>query len=62
MPRYIAAVPVLAQDSALMDRIGRLERDVTFLQRQIYRGASVDPNAPAAGSKWLQRCTGDYSS
>lgn len=43
-----AALPAFAQDSALMERISRLERDITFLQRQIYRGASVDPNAPAA--------------
>lgn len=44
----VVAVPVVAQDSVLMDRISRMERDITFLQRQIYRGASVDPNAPAS--------------
>lgn len=44
----LIAVTASAQDAALTDRITRLERDITFLQRQIYRGASVDPNAPAA--------------
>lgn len=43
----LTATAALAQDSTvLMDRISRMERDITFLQRQIYRGASVDPNAP----------------
>lgn len=44
----LCASAAWAQDtSALLDRIGRMERDITFLQRQIYRGASVDPNAPS---------------
>ncbi len=43
----LTASAALAQDnSVLLDRISRMERDITFLQRQIYRGASVDPNAP----------------
>lgn len=43
------ASPVAAQDlSGLQQKIDRLERDMTFLQRQIYRGgATADPNAPA---------------
>jgi tol-pal system protein YbgF len=41
--------PAYAQDmSGLQQKIDRLERDMTFLQRQIYRGgATADPNAPA---------------
>lgn len=44
------ATSAFAQDSALMDRLGRLERDMNFLQRQVYTGAPAgDPNAmPAA--------------
>jgi tol-pal system protein YbgF len=33
------------ETQSLLDRMQRMERDITFLQRQIYRGASVDPNA-----------------
>lgn len=52
--RYFALIltalfttPALAQDSALMDRLLRLERDVNFLQKQVYSGTSPagDPNA-----------------
>lgn len=43
-----ASAAAIAQDDtgALLDRLERLERDVNFLQRQVYRGASADPNAP----------------
>jgi tol-pal system protein YbgF len=41
--------PAIAQDAGgLSDRLNRLERDITFLQRQIYRGANVDPSAAGA--------------
>lgn len=49
----LAASPASAQDySALQSKIERLERDMTFLQRQVYQ---ADPNAasvptPAAGA------------
>lgn len=42
------AAPALAQSgAALMDRLSRLERDVNFLQRQVYAGGppTGDPNA-----------------
>lgn len=43
----LIATPALAQDSAMMDRLLRLERDVNFLQKQVYSGTSPagDPNA-----------------
>lgn len=43
----LIAVPAFAQsNSELMDRISRLERDVNFVQKQVYTGASAgDPNA-----------------
>ena len=43
------ASPAAAQDAATLDKLNRLERDVRFLQRQIYRGASADPR-PVAGA------------
>jgi tol-pal system protein YbgF len=41
-----------AQDAETADQLNRLERDVRFLQRQIYRGSSSDPrpSAPASGA------------
>lgn len=43
------ALPALAQSNAeLMDRIGRLERDVNFVQKQVYTGAAGDPNGMPA--------------
>lgn len=43
------ACPAVAQDDqgAQTDRLNRLERDINFLQKQVYRGATVngDPNA-----------------
>ncbi len=42
------ACPALAQDySGLEGKLDRLERDVTFLQRQVYKG---DPNATAGAA------------
>lgn len=31
------AAPALAQDAALMERLDRLERDISFVQKQVYR-------------------------
>jgi tol-pal system protein YbgF len=44
------ATPAFAQDvSGMQSRLERLERDLTFMQRQVYKGgASVDPNAAGA--------------
>src|SRR5215469_5309392 len=45
------AVPIQAarsQDRTFQDRLDRLERDLSMLQRQVYRGAS--PSAAAPGS------------
>ena len=46
-----------AQEAATVDKLNRLERDVRFLQRQIYRGAAADPRPVpgngAAGSAQL---------
>jgi len=48
----LVSTPALAQEAGLNDRLARIERDVTFLQRQIYRGASADPSAaPVAGGE-----------
>lgn len=45
MGALLIATPALAQDySGLQSKIDRLERDMTFLQRQVYQG---DPNASA---------------
>lgn len=44
----LLATPALAQDSAMMDRLLRLERDVNFLQKQVYSGTGGDPNAPVS--------------
>lgn len=42
---FFLATPAIAQDySGLQAKIDRLERDLTFLQRQVYQG---DPNASA---------------
>ncbi len=49
----LTAAPAYAQsNSELMDRISRLERDVNFVQKQVYTGAAAgDPNAmPATGA------------
>ena len=48
---FLAAAPAFAQSNAeLMDRIGRLERDINFLQKQVYAGGPAgDPNAMPAG-------------
>ncbi|HEY3910033.1 MAG TPA: tol-pal system protein YbgF [Stellaceae bacterium] len=44
----IAAAPAaLAQDATTQERLDRLERDLSMLQRQVYRGP--DGEAPAAG-------------
>lgn len=43
----LLATPALAQDSAMMDRLLRLERDVNFLQKQVYSGTG-DVNAMPA--------------
>lgn len=50
LPVFTVAPTALAQDvSALSARIERLERDITFMQRQVYKGgATADPNALAA--------------
>jgi tol-pal system protein YbgF len=58
----LISVPAIAQDSAgIADRMARLERDITFLQRQIYRGgASAAPGAaatPADDSQTLVQLT-----
>lgn len=48
----LVAAPAFAQSNAeLMDRLSRLERDVNFVQKQVYTGAAAgDPNAmPATG-------------
>lgn len=46
----LIAAPAFAQSNAeLMDRISRLERDVNFVQKQVYTGASAsDPNGMPA--------------
>lgn len=43
----LVAAPAFAQSNAeLMDRISRLERDVNFVQKQVYTGSgAADPNA-----------------
>ena len=51
----VLAAPAMAQDSqtrALVDRVDRLQREVTDLQRTVYRGAPPPPGsvAPAEGS------------
>lgn len=62
---FVAAVALLiaptawAQSNAeLMDRISRLERDVNFVQKQVYTGAAADPNgmpvATGAGAAQLE--------
>ena len=50
----VLAAPAMAQDSqtrALIDRVDRLQREVTDLQRTVYRGAPPPPGsvAPAEG-------------
>lgn len=54
MPAVLFIAPLAhAQDvSALSARIERLERDITFMQRQVYKGgASTDPNSsPVSGA------------
>lgn len=45
-----AATSAAAQDAASLDKLNRLERDVRFLQRQIYRGAAADPRPVAGGA------------
>ena len=48
----LIAAPAFAQSNAeLMDRLSRLERDVNFVQKQVYTGAAAgDPNAMPAGT------------
>lgn len=48
----LIAAPAFAQSNAeLMDRLSRLERDVNFVQKQVYTGATAgDPNAMPAGT------------
>ncbi len=41
----VAPMAWAQEDGAMADRMDRLERDINFLQRQVYRGASTDPNA-----------------
>ena len=56
----LIATPAWAQsNSELMDRISRLERDVNFVQKQVYSGsAAADPNgmpvATGAGAAQLE--------
>ena len=50
------AAPVLAQDTnlqSLIDRMARLERDLSSLQRQVYRGNVPPAQKPAPGSDVL---------
>lgn len=53
MTTFLIAPTAFAQSNGeLMDRIGRLERDVNFLQKQVYTGSGgqADPNAmPMSG-------------
>jgi len=37
-----------AQDRAIQDRLDRLERDLSMLQRQVYRGGSVQSGGPGS--------------
>lgn len=48
----LIALPAFAQSNAeLMDRLSRLERDVNFVQKQVYTGAPAgDPNAMGAAT------------
>ena len=39
-----------AQDGSLADRLSRLERDVNFLQRQVYRGISQSDGGDVQGA------------
>lgn len=44
----IAPAAFAQSNSELMDRISRLERDVNFVQKQVYTGAAGDPNGMPA--------------
>ncbi|MBI3513120.1 MAG: tol-pal system protein YbgF [Proteobacteria bacterium] len=47
----VVGVPAAAQDSdarALQDRLQRLDRELSGLQQQVYRGRSTTPSAPPA--------------
>jgi len=45
----LLATPALAQDySSMQARMERLERDLSFMQRQVYQGGVADPNASNA--------------
>jgi tol-pal system protein YbgF len=52
----LLAAPALAQDAApLTDRLQRLERDLNFLQKQVYRNAGgTSTDAPASGGAQTQ--------
>jgi tol-pal system protein YbgF len=39
----VAAAPAPAQDAATQERLDRLERDLSLLQRQVYRGTGGEP-------------------
>ncbi len=39
-----------AQDVATQERLDRLERDLSMLQRQVYRGGAAPPGAEAGGN------------
>jgi tol-pal system protein YbgF len=39
-----------SQDRTVQDRLDRLERDLSMLQRQVYRGASPSPAGPGSGA------------
>ena len=49
-----AALPAQAQDATTQERLDRLERDLSMLQRQIYGGAQ--PGGAAATSRSTPRC------
>jgi tol-pal system protein YbgF len=51
MITLVAAPTALAQDATTQERLDRLERDLSMLQRQVYRGGDGEPSAAAgAGS------------
>ena len=57
----LCVAPALAQsgDTALMDRLERMERELNTLQRQVYRGAPA--SAPPAGAAAAAPVDGSYA-
>lgn len=52
LPFIILAPAAFAQDAgdaSMINRLNRLERDLNFLQRQVYRGATADGSTPVTG-------------